>query len=64
MHKRNFERSEYSKLITIEEARIRYQMSRNSVTRIAEEHGALKRFSPRLIRIDADVLDNAIKTKY
>lgn len=64
MHKRNYERSESSKLITIDEARVRYQMSRNSVTRIAEENGALKRFSPRLIRIDADVLDNAIKTKY
>ena len=64
MNKAKYARSKDSKLITIEEAKVRYQMSRNSVVRIAEENGALKRFSPRFLRIDVDVLDNAIKTKY
>ena len=63
MHKAKYD-LDSSELITIENARKRYQMSRNSVTRIAEEHGALKRFGPRLIRIDVNVLDRAIKTKY
>ena len=61
MHKRNFERSEYSKLITIEEAKIRYQMSRNTVTKLAEEYGALRRFSPRMIRIDVSAMDEKIE---
>ena len=64
MNKAKYARSKDSKLITIEEAKVRYQMSRNSVVRITEENGALKRFSPRFLRIDVDVLDNAIKTKY
>ena len=63
MHKAKYD-WDSSELITIENARKRYQMSRNSVTRIAEEHGALKRFGLRLIRIDVNALDRAIKTKY
>lgn len=63
MHKAKYD-WDSSELITIENARKRYQMSRNSVTRIAEENGALKRFGPRLIRIDVNALDRAIKTKY
>ena len=63
MHKAQYD-WDCSALITIENAKKRYQLSRNSVTRIAEEHGALKRFGPRLIRSDVNVLDRAIKTKY
>ena len=63
MHKAQYD-WDCSALITIENAKKRYQLSRNSVTRIAEDHGALKRFGPRLIRIDVNVLDRAIKTKY
>ena len=61
MNKAKYERSESSKLITIEEAKVRYQMSRNTITKLAEEYGALRRFSPRMIRIDVSAMDEKIE---
>ena len=61
MNKAKYERSDYSKLITIEEAKVRYQMSRNTITKLAEEFGAIRRFGSRMIRIDVSTMDEKIQ---
>ena len=61
MNKAKYARSKDSKLITIEEAKVRYQMSRNTITKLAEEYGAHRRFSPRMIRIHVSAMAEKIE---
>ena len=47
-----------TKLATVQQARQRYKMCRNTLMRIAEDKNAVRRFG-RLVRIDIEVLDKA-----
>lgn len=50
-----------SKLITIPMAMKRYQLGRNTLMRVAEESGAIRRISYRVVRLDPILLDDALK---
>ena len=59
MNKPNYS-IENAKLLTVEQARQRYQLSRNLLMKTAEECYAIRRFG-RAVRIDYLVLDRAIE---
>lgn len=48
-----------TKLATVEQAKERYKLSRNLLMQVAEEGNAVRRFG-RIIRIDIEVMDNAV----
>lgn len=48
------------KLLTVNEAKERYKLSRNTLIKIAEESNAIRRFG-RAVRIDAPIMDKAIE---
>ena len=48
------------KLLTVNEAKERYKLSRNTLIKIAEESNAIRRFG-RAVRIDAPLMDKAIE---
>lgn len=50
-----------AKLLTVQQARERYQLSRATLMKIAEEAAAVRRFG-RAIRLDIQLLDKAIET--
>lgn len=50
-----------TKLATVQQARQRYKMCRNTLMRIAEDNNAVRRFG-RLVRIDIEVFDKAIES--
>ena len=47
------------KLATIREAQERYRLGRTSVVKLAQEHGAIRRFG-RSLRIDVELLDSVL----
>lgn len=48
------------KLVTVNQACERYQFSRNTLMRVADDLGAIKRFG-RTVRIDVQAMDKAIE---
>jgi hypothetical protein len=59
MNKSNYS-NEITKLATVEQAKERYKLSRNTLIKIAEENNAVRRFG-RSVRIDVEVFDKAIE---
>jgi hypothetical protein len=59
MNKSNYS-NEITKLATVEQAKERYKLSRNTLIKIAEENNAVCRFG-RSVRIDVEVFDKAIE---
>lgn len=58
MNKSKYQRN-ITKLATINEARERYRLGRNSIMKIAEENDAVRRFG-RAVRIDIQIMDKAV----
>lgn len=52
-----------TKLATVQQARERYKLSRNSLMKIATEAGAIRRFG-RSVRIDIETLDKAVNENF
>lgn len=50
-----------TRLATVSEATARYRMCRNLLMQIAEAEGAVKRITPRCVRIDIVKMDAAIE---
>ncbi|MBQ8983284.1 MAG: hypothetical protein IJ079_06815 [Lachnospiraceae bacterium] len=60
MKYKNYTKNDNPRLLTIEEARQNYRMSRNLLMRIATECNAVRRFG-RAVRIDPVVFENGIE---
>ena len=48
-----------SKLMTVEQAKQRYKLSRATLMRIAEDAGAVRRIG-RIVRLEAEIMDETI----
>jgi len=64
MRKATTSRNADGVLITIQQGCEKYNMCRNTVIRLAEEANAIYRFGKRMVRIDAERLNQYIKAEY